>query len=111
MTIYRPELWPLGVSITRSTPAKKDPALKDRWPSGFTGFYWRVLTTVAAKPPRVAGEPIADLMLSSPDRGAINGALFKLGKRVTKPDKAMSDTASGQRLWEELVRITEPTQQ
>ena len=90
---------------------KKDPALKDRWPSGFTGFYWRVLTTVAAKPPRVAGEPIADLMLSSPDRGAINGALFKLGKRVTKPDKAMSDTASGQRLWEELVRITEPTQQ
>jgi hypothetical protein len=32
--------------------------------------------------------------------------LFKLGKRVTKPDKAMSDTATGQRLWDELERMT-----
>lgn len=87
---------------------KNDPSLKDRWPSGFTGFYWRVLTALIAKPPRVAGEPIADLMLES-DRQAINGALFKLGKRVTKPDKAMSDTASGQRLWGELGRMTETT--
>ena len=84
---------------------KSDPSLKDRWPSGFTGLYWRVLTALIAKPPRVAGEPIADLMLES-DRQAINGALFKLGKRVKKPDKAMSDTASGRRLWEELVRMT-----
>ncbi len=88
---------------------KGDPALKDRWPTGFTGLYWRVLSALAAKPPRVAGEPMADLMLSTSDREAINGALFKLGQRVTKPDRAMSDTASGQRLWDELVRMTEPT--
>ena len=88
---------------------KDDPSLEDRWPSGFTGFYWRVLTALMAKPPRVAGEPIADLMLEYPDREAINGALFKLGKRVTKPDKAMCDTAAGRRLWDELVRITKPT--
>ena len=49
------------------------------------------------------------MMLSYPDRRAINGALYKLDKRVTKPDKAMSDEAAGQRLWDELVRITEPT--
>ena len=86
---------------------KRDPALKDRWPSGFTGLYWRVLTALVAKPPKVAGEPIADLVLDHPDHKAINGALFKLGKRVTKPDKAMDDAASGQRLWDELVRLTE----
>ena len=85
---------------------KDDPSLRDRWPGGFTGFYWRVLTKLVAKPPPVAGEPIADLMLES-DRTAVNGALFKLGKRVTKPDKAMSDVAAGQRLWDELVRMTE----
>jgi NAD(P)-dependent dehydrogenase (short-subunit alcohol dehydrogenase family) len=88
---------------------KKDPALSERWPTGFMGFFWRGMTAVAAKPPSVAGEPIADLMLSHPDRQAINGALFKLDKQVTKPNKAMSDAASGQRLWHELVLITGPT--
>jgi hypothetical protein len=88
---------------------KDDPSLKDRWPSGFTGLYWRVLTALIAKPPHVAGEPIADLVLESTDRQAVNGALFKLGKRVTKPDKAMSDGTSGRRLWDELLRITRPT--
>jgi NAD(P)-dependent dehydrogenase (short-subunit alcohol dehydrogenase family) len=88
---------------------KKDPALNERWPTGFMGFFWRGMTVVAAKPPSVAGEPIADLMLSHPDRQAINGALFKLDKRVTKPNKAMSDAASGQRLWHELALITGPT--
>jgi NAD(P)-dependent dehydrogenase (short-subunit alcohol dehydrogenase family) len=88
---------------------KTDPELNERWPSGFMGIFWRAMTAVAAKPPPVAGEPIADLMLSYPDRQAINGALFKLGKRATKPDKAMSDVASGQRLWHELVLITGPT--
>ena len=90
---------------------REDPALNEKWPEGFMGFFWRVLTAVAAKPPSVAGEPIADLMLSHPDRQAINGALFKLDKRVTKPDKAMSDAESGQRLWHELVRITEPSRE
>lgn len=87
---------------------KQDPTLKDRWPTGFTGLYWRVLTALIAKPPRVAGEPMADLMLRS-DRQALNGALFKLGKRATKPDTAMGDVAAGRRLWDELVRMTAAT--
>jgi NAD(P)-dependent dehydrogenase (short-subunit alcohol dehydrogenase family) len=85
---------------------KKDPELDKRWPTGFMGFFWRVMTLLFAKPPAVAGEPIANLMLSYPDRSAINGALFKLDKRVKKPDKAMSDEVSGKRLWDELVRLT-----
>ena len=88
---------------------KKDPELNNRWPTGFMGFFWRVMTLLFAKPPAVAGEPIADLMLSSRDRSAINGALFKLSKRVDKPNKAMSDQLSGKRLWDELVRLSELT--
>ena len=88
---------------------KKDPELNKRWPTGFMGFFWRVMTLLFAKPPAVAGEPIADLMLSSRDRSAINGALFKLSKRVDKPNKAMSDQLSGKRLWDELVRLSELT--
>ncbi|UCE91299.1 MAG: SDR family NAD(P)-dependent oxidoreductase [Methanobacteriota archaeon] len=86
---------------------KKDPELKKRWPTGIMGAFWKVATILVARPPRVAGEPIADLMLSSIDRSSINGALFKLNKRVKKPDKAMNDEASGRRLWEELARNTE----
>ena len=85
---------------------KKDPGLAKRWPTGFMGFYWRVLTLLFAKPPAVAGEPIADLMLSYQDRSAINGALFKLDKRVVKPDKAMNDEVEGKRLWAELEILT-----
>jgi hypothetical protein len=70
------------------------------------GFFWRAMTILFAKPPAVAGEPIADLMLSYRDRSAINGALFKLGKRVGKPDKAMNDEVLGKRLWDELVLKT-----
>jgi hypothetical protein len=70
------------------------------------GMFWKTLTILFAKPPAVAGEPIADLMLSHPDRGAINGALFKLDKRVEKPDKAMNDAVLGKRLWDELVLLT-----
>ena len=73
------------------------------------GFFWKVITLLIAKPPAVAGEPIADLMLSYKDRSAINGALFKLEKRVEKPDKAMNDEVLGKRLWDELVRLTGPT--
>ena len=85
---------------------KEDPELEKRWPSGFMGFFWKVMTLLIAKPPAVAGEPIADLMLSYQDRSAINGALFKLDKRVDKPDEAMSDEVVGKRLWDELVRLT-----
>jgi NAD(P)-dependent dehydrogenase (short-subunit alcohol dehydrogenase family) len=86
---------------------KSDPELDQRWPSGLMGFYWRILTIFFAKPPAIAGEPIADLMLSHQDRSGINGALFKLDKRVEKPDKAMNDEALGKRLWDELVLLTE----
>ena len=88
---------------------KKDPELKNRWPSGLTGLFWRLMTILVAKPPAVAGEPIADLFLSYKDRSVINGALFKLDKRVEKPDKAMKDEVLGKRLWDELVRLTELT--
>jgi NAD(P)-dependent dehydrogenase (short-subunit alcohol dehydrogenase family) len=85
---------------------KSDPELDKRWPSGLTGFFWRMMTLFLAKPPAVAGEPIAYLMLSYRDRSAINGALFKLDKRVEKPDKAMNDEVLGKRLWDELVPLT-----
>jgi NAD(P)-dependent dehydrogenase (short-subunit alcohol dehydrogenase family) len=85
---------------------KSDPELEKRWPSGFLGLFWKILTLLFAKPPAVAGEPIANLMLSYKDRSAINGALFKLDKRVEKPDKAMNDEVLGKRLWNELVLLT-----
>ena len=85
---------------------KEDPELEKRWPSGFQGFFWKVMTLLIAKPPAVAGEPIADLMLSYRDRSAINGALFKLDKRVEKPTQAMNDEVLGKRLWDELVLLT-----
>ncbi len=85
---------------------KSDPELDKRWPTGFMGLFWRAMTVLFAKPPAVAGEPIADLMLSHRDRSAINGALFKLDKRVEKPDKAMNDEVLGKRLWDELVQLT-----
>lgn len=85
---------------------KTDPELEKRWPSGFMGFFWKTLTILFAKPPEVAGEPMAELMLSVRDRDAINGALFKLDKRVVKPDKAMNDEVLGERLWDELVLLT-----
>lgn len=84
---------------------KDDLGLKDKWPKGFMGMFWRGMTAVAAKPPRIAGEQLADVVLLHSDRHAINGAYFKRGKQV-KPDKAMSDAASCQRLWEELVRLS-----
>jgi NAD(P)-dependent dehydrogenase (short-subunit alcohol dehydrogenase family) len=88
---------------------KSDPELDKRWPTGFLGLFWKILTLLMARPPAVAGEPIADLLLSYPDRSSLNGALFKLGKRVEKPDKAMNDEALGKRLWDELVALTGPT--
>jgi len=80
---------------------KSKPEQLKRWP-----IFWRVLAVFLAKPPAVAGEAIADLMLSYRDRAAINGAYFKLSKRIEKPDKAMNDEVLGKRLWDELVLIT-----
>ena len=88
---------------------KSDPELAKRWPSGFRGFFWRLMTVLFAKPPATAGEPIANLMLTVQDRSAINGTLFKLDRRIEKPDKAMNDKKSGKRLWDELVLLTRLT--
>ena len=85
---------------------KSDPELAKRWPSGLTGFIWRMMTLFVAKHPAVAGEPMADLMLSHWDRKSINGALFKLDKRTEKSDQAMNDEVVGKRLWEVLVQLT-----
>jgi NAD(P)-dependent dehydrogenase (short-subunit alcohol dehydrogenase family) len=86
---------------------KTDPEVKKRWlTTGRAGFFWWTLSVFFAKPPAVAGESIADLMLSHRNRNAINGALFKLDKRVEKPDKAMNDEVLGKRLWDELVLLT-----
>lgn len=86
---------------------KSDPDLKNRWPSGFTGFLWRMMTLLVARPPAVAGEPIAEIILSDTDRNTINGALVKLYKRVYKLDKAMTDKVFGKKLWEYLVLKTQ----
>ena len=85
---------------------KSDPDLGKRWPSGPVGFFWHVITILFAIPPAIAGEPIADLIISHQDRRLINGALFKLNKRIGKPNKAMNDENLGKRLWKELVRKT-----
>ena len=74
--------------------------------TGPTGVFWSAMTRLFAKAPSTAGEPLADLMLDHPDRAALNGAYFKRATRITKPDNAMTDVASTERLWNELVRTT-----
>ena len=71
------------------------------------GFFWQVLSSLFAKPPAVAGEPIANLFFSYEDRRELNGALFKLDKRVGTPDRAMGDEELGKKLWAGLVLLTE----
>ena len=85
---------------------KNDPELKKRWPKGFLGLAWKVLTILIAKPPRVAGEPIADLFLLYKDRNEINGAYFKLDRRIQKGDRVMDDKEMGKRFWKELEKLT-----
>jgi hypothetical protein len=67
------------------------------------GFWWKLMTLLFARKPAVAGEPIARLMLRHDDRAALNGALFRLDRRIRKPDRAMNDEAMGGKLWDELV--------
>ena len=54
---------------------KSDPELKKRWPTGFMGFFWQVLSSLFAKTPMVVGEPIANLFFSYQNRAELNGAL------------------------------------
>ncbi len=90
---------------------KSDPELKKRWPKGFLGFIWWLFALLFSKPPAVAGEPIADIILSHQNSSTINGALFKLNKHIDKPDKAMNDEVLGKRLWDELVQLAGLTDQ
>jgi NAD(P)-dependent dehydrogenase (short-subunit alcohol dehydrogenase family) len=62
-----------------------------------------------AKSPEVAGEPLAELMLSHLDRGSLNGALFVLDQRSDKRDEAMNDEAEGRRLSDRLEQLTGPS--
>jgi NAD(P)-dependent dehydrogenase (short-subunit alcohol dehydrogenase family) len=86
---------------------KTDPDLHKRWPSGLRGFFWKVMTLLFAKPPSVAGEPIATLILDCKDRNAINGTMFKLEECVEKPDIAMFDKVLGKQFWDTLAHMTE----
>jgi NAD(P)-dependent dehydrogenase (short-subunit alcohol dehydrogenase family) len=86
---------------------KNDPELKKRWPKGLMGFGWKILTILIAKPPPVAGEPIADLFLSYADRSVLNGAYFKKGDRIVKSDREMTDVDLGKQLWEDLAKMTD----
>jgi NAD(P)-dependent dehydrogenase (short-subunit alcohol dehydrogenase family) len=88
---------------------KSDSELKKRWPKGFLGFIWWLFALLFSKPPSIAGEPIADIILSPQDHDKINGVLFKLNKRLKKPDKAMNDKILGKRLWDELIKLIEQT--
>jgi NAD(P)-dependent dehydrogenase (short-subunit alcohol dehydrogenase family) len=85
---------------------KSDPDLRTRWPKGATGLLWGAMARVAAKHPATAGEPLAELVLDRARRPSLNGALFKRDTRVQKPDEAMSDVASGERLRERLETLT-----
>jgi hypothetical protein len=59
-----------------------------------------------AKSTATAEEPIANLILFYQDRQTLNGAMFKLDKRVNKPDPVMNDNVSGAKLWDKLVQFT-----
>ena len=85
---------------------KSDSELKKRWPKGLFGSIWWLGALLFSKPPVVAGEPIADIILSHKYRSTINGTLFKLNKRIDKHDKAMNDEVFGKRLWDELIQLT-----
>lgn len=85
---------------------RADPDLKKRWPKGLTGLGWRVAAAIWAKSPETAGEPLAELFLVRQNRKPLNGALFKLYRRVDKPDAAMHDAVGGTRLWEALALMT-----
>jgi NAD(P)-dependent dehydrogenase (short-subunit alcohol dehydrogenase family) len=89
---------------------KTDPDLAKRWPPGLTGVFWTVLTRLFAKDPRIAGEPLASLVLDTERRASMNGALFRLDKRIDKIDRAMSDTEMGERLWDALESMSTPAE-
>ncbi len=85
-----------------------DPDLRNRWPSGPTGWFWRVYAAVAAKPPSGAGDAIAELVTRSSDREQRNGAYFRRTRRREKPDPSMNDPEQGARLWTALESLAFP---
>lgn len=88
---------------------KDDPDLAGRWPSGLRGLWWKTMTRLLAKDPRVAGAPLASLALDTGRRATINGALFRLDRRIQKVDRAMADAELGSRLWTALETMVQTT--
>lgn len=82
---------------------QSDPELASRWPRGLTGMAWGALSRLMARPPEVAGEPLADLYEHS-NRSALNGKLYRLAKQASKPDAAMHDAEGARKLWDRLVQ-------
>lgn len=87
---------------------RKDPELQKRWPSGWTGLLWRAFALVAAKPPSIAGNALADLVSGSRNHDELNGAYYRLGVRSKKPGPSMDDPAAGARLWGALEKLSFP---
>ena len=60
------------------------------------------MTLLFARNPEVAGEPLARLFTDHPDRGVLNGAFFRLDRRLPMADAAMRDEVQGRMLWGKL---------
>ncbi|MDD9923808.1 MAG: SDR family NAD(P)-dependent oxidoreductase [Boseongicola sp.] len=87
---------------------KKDPDLAKRWPKGLMGLIWKLYAAVAAAPPAVAGEALADLVTDPSYRDHLNGAYYTQLRRREKSEPAMIDIAFGARLWTELDALAFP---
>lgn len=87
---------------------RNDPELKKRWPTGWTGLLWSAYALVAAKPPAVAGNALADLVSGSRNHDELHGAYYRLGVRSKTPGPSMDDPAAGSRLWAALEQIAFP---
>ncbi len=85
----------------------QDPALQERWPSGWTGAIWRLYARIAAKPPSSAGRAMARLLTQTSDFGTLDGRYFRGTVPRRKPDPLATDVDLGQRLWARLEALTE----
>ncbi len=89
---------------------KNNQELKEKWPKGIYGLFWKIMSVFFAKPSAEVAESIVNLVLLHPDHHSLNGNLFRLDKRIKKPDKAMNDKELGKRLWIKLEQMTGQTE-
>lgn len=87
---------------------RKDPELKKRWPVGWIGLLWSAYALVAAKPPAIAGNALAELVSGSLNHDDLHGAYYRLEVRSKKPGPSMDDPAVGSRLWNALEELAFP---